>query len=374
MDQRIKELTKIKKPWKQLITFLPVTWEEKCKELGATQRRLRKFSGPEAILHTLLIHLMGGFSLRGTKAVAKAGAIADVSDVAVLKRLRKAGEWMRWMAQQMIGVTDLYPTPALRRLGMNIRIVDATLISEPGSTGSNWRIHYAFDLAQMRCAEVKVTDYRTGETFKNFNIEGKTLYIGDRGHYQAPGIEHVVNGGAEVLVRMAVSGPTFYRLDGKRFGVLTHLRSLKSESVGDWPVFFETKDRPIYGRVCAVRKSRMAAHHARQEVIHEHQRRQKKPSKAALEAAKYVFIFTTLPVKRMPASAALALYRGRWQIELAFKRMKSILGIGELHKHDPQMTVAWLYGKLLCALLIERLLKEAEFSPPQVYPPFAQAA
>lgn len=375
MNQHIRALSKIEKPWEQLVRFLPDTWQAKCKELGAIQRKLRKFSGPEAILHTLLIHLLGGYSLRETKAIAKVGDIAEVSDVTVLKRLQKAGAWMQWMSQQMISTTELYPTPSLRKLGMNIRIVDATQISEPGSPGSDWRIHYAFDLASMRCAEVKITDYKVGETFKNFTIERKTLYIGDRGLYHPQGIAYAVNGGADVLVRMTVKNPTyFYHPDGKRFGLLTHLRSLKGESVGDWPVFFETKGERIYGRICAIRVSRMAARNAREEVIRRYNRKQKKLSKVALEAAKYVFVFTTLSVDQMPAAEALKLYRGRWQIELVFKRMKSLLGIGELHKHDLQGTVAWLHGKLLCALLIEKLLEAAEFFPPQDYSSFAQAA
>jgi Transposase DDE domain len=374
MNQNEQVSSKTKDSWLQLLSFLPNQWQEKCKELGAIQRKLRKFSGPEAILHTLLIHLLGGYSLRETKAVAKVGNIADVSDVAVLKRLKRAGNWLRWMAQQMITEKDTFMAPSLQRLGMNISLIDATVISEPGSKGINWRIHYSFDLPLMRCAQVKVTDYKTGETFKNFDIEQKTLYIGDRGLYHPQGIEHVLNGGANVLVRMTVSGPALYHPDGKPFGLLTHLRSLKGESVGDWPVFFKTKHKIINGRVCAIRKNKMAAHNARQEVLNEHRKRQKNPSKAALEACKYVFVFTTLSVAQLPAAASLELYRGRWQIELVFKRMKSILGIGQLHKHDPQGIVAWLYGKLLCAILIEKLLETAEVFPPQDKPSFTQAA
>ena len=54
----------------------------------------------------------------------------------------------------------------------------------------------------------------------------------------------------------------------------------------------------------------------------------------------------------------------RWQIELAFKRMKSIMGLGHLPKFSEASARAWIHGKLLVALLIERLLDVAEhFSP-----------
>jgi hypothetical protein len=52
----------------------------------------------------------------------------------------------------------------------------------------------------------------------------------------------------------------------------------------------------------------------------------------------------------------LEYYRLRWQIELVFKRMKSILGLGHLPKKDPISSQAWLEGKLFVGLLIERMI------------------
>ena len=53
----------------------------------------------------------------------------------------------------------------------------------------------------------------------------------------------------------------------------------------------------------------------------------------------------------------LELYRRRWQIELLFKRLKSLALIGHVAKHDPRSSRAWLYGKLLVALLTEKLIR-----------------
>src|SRR5258708_32020544 len=38
-----------------------------------------------------------------------------------------------------------------------------------------------------------------------------------------------------------------------------------------------------------------------------------------------IWVLTTLPAKQMPAIGILGLYRVRWQIELLFKRLKSLL-------------------------------------------------
>ena len=64
------------------------------------------------------------------------------------------------------------------------------------------------------------------------------------------------------------------------------------------------------------------------------------------------------------ASALMELYRRRWQVELAFKRLKSLLQLGHLRKTDPEGAKAWLQGKVLAACLIEQLILIGErFSP-----------
>jgi hypothetical protein len=68
-----------------------------------------------------------------------------------------------------------------------------------------------------------------------------------------------------------------------------------------------------------------------------------------------------IPAESWSAAQVLELYRCRWQIELAFKRLKSLLQLGQLPKQDPASARAWLQLKLLLALLIERLCHQARF-------------
>jgi hypothetical protein len=62
------------------------------------------------------------------------------------------------------------------------------------------------------------------------------------------------------------------------------------------------------------------------------------------------------------AEQSLELYRLRWQVELYFKRLKSILDFGELPKKKSEHSLAWLNGKLMVALLIESVIAKS-FSP-----------
>ena len=180
--------------WPFLVTFFPNGWQQKAKELGALLR-CRKFPDAESLLRTLLIHLADGCSLRETAARAKHGKIVSISDVALLKRLKASGEWLRWMAEQvMVKWIDKQPSAVFNQ-DVSLRIIDGSTIQEPGSTGSTWRIHYSICLPSLHCDEVHLTTPKVGESFKRFVIHPGDLLLGDRGYANRPGIAHVVTSG-----------------------------------------------------------------------------------------------------------------------------------------------------------------------------------
>ena len=186
--------------WAVLLTSLPPAWEESARRLGAL-RRCRKFADAASLLRTLLIHLADGCSLRETVARAKAGNIAAVSDVALLKRLRSSGEWLRWLAVGLMKRwVDRQPATVFGD-DRPIRVVDGSSIQEPGATGSTWRIHYSIQLPSLQCDEVHVTSPSVGESFKNFAVHPGDIFLGDRGYAHRAGIGHVVDGGGDVVVR-----------------------------------------------------------------------------------------------------------------------------------------------------------------------------
>ena len=131
--------------WAVLRTFLPAGWEEMARRSGAL-RRARDFPDAETLLRVLLLHIGNGYSLAETAVRARFLGIA-VSPVAVFKRLRASEEWLRWLAQQLRGRQRL----AMETHGRSVRAVDGTSVSEPGSTGTDWRVHYAINLADLQC-------------------------------------------------------------------------------------------------------------------------------------------------------------------------------------------------------------------------------
>jgi hypothetical protein len=353
-----------------LLTFLPCGWEEKAKELGAL-RRCRKIPNAQVLLRLLLIHLAEGCSLRETAARAKHGGLIAVSDVAIMERLAVAGEWFRWMSTQLAAQWWVRPAEPVFTGPWQVRVIDATVVKEPGPTGSCWRIHYALSLPALCCTELYVTDSAgsgTGEGFTRFAVAPGDLFLGDRAYGRAGDVAHVVQAGGAVITRFAWSALPLWVNREQRFDLWSHLRSRRGSAPGDWPAQVEHQGKLIPGRVCAVKRSRQAAEQAQRQACRKAQKNGGQVAAETLEAAQYVFVFTTLTAQQLGPAQVLEFYRGRWQVELVFKRLKSILALGHLHKQDEQAARAWLHGKLFVALLIEAMLRAAETFSPWGYP------
>jgi hypothetical protein len=352
-----------------VVKLLPEGWQAKARELGAL-RRCRKVESAEVLLRVLLIHLAEGCSLRETALRAARGGLVQLSDVAIMDRLRLSGSWFRWMN---LGLVQRWIEREPRRIygtKRRINLVDATRIQEPGPTGSSWVLHYCIELVSLACRQWVLTDWQgNGESFWRFDPQAEELYIADRAYGTRAGIAVFRQAGAEVLVRFALDNlPLLQPSSPKRFNLLARLRRLKATQMGDWPVELESEGQRFSGRVCAIKRSRQAAQEALRRFLLSTQRKGQQPKASTLEALRYVFVFTSLSPAELSPTQALELYRGRWQIELVFKRLKSILQLGHLRKIDPDSTRSWIEGKLFVALLLESLLRQAESFFPWGFP------
>lgn len=345
--------------WLVLRQFLPPGWEDQARRSGALHRA-RGVPGAEALLRVLLIHLAAGHSLAETAVRARRAGLAQLSAVALFKRLQGAEEWLRWLAAEERGLLVQGVPTCTRRL----RAVDATAVSEPGSTGTDWRIHYAINLMDLQCDFFELTDVHGGETWRRIPVTPGDIVLGDRIYAHPAGVEHVVRAGGDVVVRLNVHTLPLYTESGEKLDVLQAVGGLQVGEVCDLPAWVHPAPGVRRaGRLIAVRRSAAAARLARKKLKRKASKQQKKISARSWKAAQYFLLWTTLPAS-VAASEILEFYRCRWQIELSFKRLKSILGLGHLPKKDPASARAWLHGKLLTSLLVERIIQAANtFSP-----------
>lgn len=348
--------------WEVLLSFLPEGWQQRARDSGALSRA-RGVSDAEALLRLLLIHIAVGCSLVETSVRARQMGLGQLNSTAIFKRLRRAEEWLRWMAEQMWGSLGMSRPLGPRR----VRAVDATCVSEPGSTGTDWRIHYAINLANLQCDFFQVTGAEGGETWRRFPVREGDILLGDRAYATPPGVRHVMEERGDVVVRWNRQSLPLFEARGRRWDALQAARVLKPKQSAEWMARVgDSRGAGIEGRLMAVRRSRQATQYIREKLRREALKKQRRVSEESLEAAQYFFVWTTLPSswKRVEV---LELYRGRWQIELAFKRMKTIMGLGHWPKTDPQSCRAWLHGKLFTSLLVERLIGAARTLSPWGY-------
>lgn len=348
--------------WTILLSMFPKNWKMLAKSTKAFTRKFRSFESEESVLKALLLHIAGGYSLRETVARLKCAKIADISDVALLKRLQCSELWLKELCLSLFEERSLSKT--CEDSVIRMRLVDGTNVKEPGKTGSLWKIHYSMTLPDLSCDYFKITSDTgkgVGESFKQFPVKKGDCIIGDRGYSTSQGINYLDSKGAYALVRVNTSTLNFQNQDGSKFLLLNQLDCLKEEgSVKEWEVSLINEGRLIAGRVCVVRKSKTATAQSIKKLKRIRSKNQTKFKNETLEFAKYTIIFTTLPSIKYPLEAILEWYRYRWQIELIFKRLKSLAGLGHLPKHDETSSRAWLYGKLLTGLLIEKLISQSK--------------
>lgn len=348
----------VKDEWDAVVTMLPGDLSSSARELGAS-RRWREVADGETLLHLALAYGLCGMSLRSVARWARESGLAHLSDVALLKRLRSCGPWLCKLVNEMLAMRS----DVIR--AMRVLLVDATTVSRPGSKGTDFRVHLGYDAGEMQMSSVELTDASGGEGFERSGARAGDLAIADRGYANRRGICFLASIEAFSLVRLTATGVPMTDASGKKVSLADVADSLAVGEVLDMPVWTVPAPKDGYskveGRLIAVRKTDEATEVARRKLYAEAKKRGQTPSAEALAVAACMFLFTTLPAERMDAAAALELYRFRWQIELTFKRLKSVMELDEMAAKDDALCRTFILAKILGALIVEQMTRA--FSP-----------
>jgi hypothetical protein len=353
----------LEESWEVIRQVLPADLDALARQSGSL-RRARKVGDAEALLRLLLMHA-GGLSLQQTVLRARQQGLGRLSAVALFKRLRRSGAFLQQLARQLLDQVPQRAPAAPWPGGYRFRIVDATTVKEPGPLGQGWRVHYSVQLPDLCCDHFELTDLKAGESFKRWQAAADEVLLADRAYAAREAVGALLDQGVKVVVRLnGRNFPFLSRPEAERpFDLLAQLRPLQVGQVKEWHLYFRFGDQCWPIRLCAVRKSRAAAERARRKA--RDQGRQVQAD--TLELSEYLLVLTNLEPAAWSATNILELYRCRWQIELAFKRLKSLLKLGHLPKKDPASARAWLQLKLLLALITEKLCEEARFFSPWGY-------
>ena len=327
--------------------------------LAATARthkaflRSREVKSASDLLRLALMYGPGGQSLRVLAASAGADGVATLSDVALLKRLGAAADWLQALCvQSLAGRARASAEPSAAR---PIRIVDGSRLS--GSGNRAWRLHLSYDPCAGRLVEAQITTLQQGERLDRLGVQPGEIRLADRGFPQPNGLRNVLEAGADVLVRLTWNSLSLADAQGEPINWLALFEKASAEGSVDVPVEVRKARgafRPIIMRLILIKKPPEAGARARaaaQKASRKDQRTRTDPRTVA--GADHVILLTSLSSATFPIDRIGALYRLRWQIELAFKRLKSIMHIDRLPAKDDRLARAWLHAHLLFAALID---------------------
>jgi len=351
----------LEEDWSYLLSFLPARseLERSAAEFGAI-RRIREIASASSLLRLMMAYGFCGMSLRRTAAWAAEAGIANISDVSLLDRFRNGAEWLGHLLA--IKLADQAALAIHIPSKLKVRLIDASSITRVGGRGTDWRLHMTMSLASLKIDDVAITDVHGGERLSRFTFHPQEIVLADTGYAHRAGLESVVGDGADFLVRLNWSNLPLITLDGQPVDLLAYCRSVEGTVPAEFTVRVRDSNmEPV--RLLIVLKTKAAAEESRQ-------RKEKERGKKGtvdlrtLEATEYVILLTSASADTLTLEQAFELYRFRWQIELAFKRLKSIIDLDQMPAKNAALAKVILFAKLLGALLVDDYTERyVSFSP-----------
>jgi hypothetical protein len=344
---------KSRSDWERVLARLVAGWEERARTHKAFRRR-RAVRSPGDLLRLVLGAAVQGLSQRLTGWWADRVGIGQLSDVAVGQRVRQARAWLSAEVGLLLGLRrEQWAGRKVR-----VRLVDATVISELGSRGTDWRAHAVIDLESGALCGLDLTDKHGAESLVRHPIEPGEIAVADRIHARRTDFGQLLARGTDLVVRMGWQNLPLETPSGDRLDLIGWLRTPLTVPT-ERAVVVQTPTGPYPLRLIAAPLPPAQAAEARRRCRQNAKKKGRTVDQRTLLAAGFVLLVTTLDPATWPVADVLALYRCRWQIELFFKRLKSIWHLDQLRARDPETIQAYLLASILAALLAGEVAQAA---------------
>lgn len=332
--------------WQLALEFLPSDLDERA-SLSNAIRRPRNVSSAEQLLRGFLLYAQTG-SFRTASAQLRASGLVELTSEGLFYRLKNSVSFLEGILSHL---TQGIKAP----IGYRLLAVDATTICGPGATHTDWRVHVAYDPLRGLPTSIVVGDHHIGEGLAHLSLEKGELILGDRAYGKARDVHAAHLAGAKVLVR--VQQAQMRLLDDR--GERVNWKQLERKVPEFGAVSFQFK-MPVppdgKGTGAAWKESEAIALHSIRLVA------------ARTKTGEVIWLLTTLTPEELNESDACDLYRVRWQIELYFKRLKSIGDLDVMGSRDGPTAKATLLAKLILLTLTSLIADSEQAFPPYGYP------
>jgi hypothetical protein len=359
----IKNIGEIIQNLDEVFSLFSEGWQEKAAELKALTRA-RNIKKAEDLLMLNLLYQTNGKSLGGTSALLKSGGNINLDKNAVYFRIQNSTEWNIWLNQNICRNNGIVAEKPEFLSDKRVIAIDATDEKMNADGSLLARLHYGVDIYTLEPVQALMTTGKTGETLTNFNAfkEGD-IVLADRAYGTIKSIEHVKASGADFVIRLKYNAFTMYDENGERFDLEDAIKNMSEGSSLEFKVNYKNGKELTPIRICVYRKTAEQAVNSERNIKKSNKKKGRtEPNSTQLFFGNYVIVATSLS---FDCDKILELYRQRWQIEILFKRLKSLFDYDDMPAKTEVTMKAFISGKLLLSGICEALVMKGRFPPVQ---------
>ncbi|MCT7970422.1 IS4 family transposase [Laspinema sp. D1] len=216
-------------------------------------------------------------------------------------------------------------------------------------------------ITQIQISKATIPDQSRAQDFGHW-IDENDLIIRDLGYFSLDALQECQNKKIYFLSRLLQCTDVYLKPDSLEPINLCHYANSHSSnnSVIEISAFIGKSAR-IPVRLIMYRLPQSIVSRRRQEAIKNAKKKGRTPSAEYLALLEFTLFITNVPDSIWSKEVVGTIYRIRWQIELRFKNWKSLLSIHILKGKKPERILCWLYGRLICLIIISELCSWANW-------------